>query len=165
VRFYHRTRLPYAVLLDADSGGRDLYNELIKHGIPKERIVKLNDVFPDRNNDFAIEDVLSSNFYHEAVLQSYPKTPVGQPGPSNKKRATLYDETFRATHKIGFQKKRAADTVKKLLSENKEDEETKKNLGLLSTAIVNCLRAQVTPPAVAPEASPAPKDEATAKPA
>lgn len=146
-RFYHRTGLPYVVVLDADSGGRDLFNELRRMGIPEERIVKLGDVFPDIRTDFAIEDILSASFYHRAVTAAYPSQPVDEPtAAAARKRTSVYDEAFRRVHDIGFSKKRVADVVKKLLDEHQDDEDTRSNLGTLSTAIIDRLRAQVSQP-------------------
>ncbi|HWZ33652.1 MAG TPA: AAA family ATPase [Bryobacteraceae bacterium] len=140
VKFYERTGLPYVILLDADSSGRDLKAELVSLGIPESRILGLGSVFPDRQGEFATEDIVSEAFYHRAVLESYPKNPVDLPAPSAKKRATRYEEVFRATHNIGFNKRRVAETLKKLLATGVEDNETKANLGTLSTAIVERLK-------------------------
>lgn len=144
VRFYHRTGLPYAVVLDADSSGRDIEQGLLSHGIPQNRIIRLDKVFTERQSDFAIEDIISPAFYYQAVTQSYPNQPIEQPTDTNKKRATQYEDAFRTKHQIGFSKRRVADTVKQLLGEYKEDQETKTSLGTLSTAIMNCLNAQTT---------------------
>jgi predicted ATP-dependent endonuclease of OLD family len=146
-RFYDRTRLPYVILLDADSGGRDLFSELTRLGIVEDKIIKLQEVFPDREHDFSLEDILSAAFYHEAVSKAYPAQPIDMPEPGNRKRVTRYEESFRRVHNIGFNKRRVAESVKKLLHDKKEDEETKANLGTLSTAIVTKLRAQVPQPA------------------
>jgi predicted ATPase len=142
-RFYDRTKLPYIVLLDSDSGGRDLFSELVRLGIPPAKIVKLGDVFP-RKTDFATEDILSATFYHEAVMQAYPGLQIGQPAETAKKRCTAYEEHFKEKHGFGFSKRRVADSIKKLLSEHREDEATKGNLGKLSTAIVENLREQAS---------------------
>ncbi|MGP8247001.1 MAG: hypothetical protein ACLQVN_21090 [Bryobacteraceae bacterium] len=104
----------------------------------------------ERTNDFELEDIISAPFYHQAVQESYPKYTVDQPATTAKKRTTQYDELFKTTLKIGFNKRRVADTVKKLLSEHKEDQETRDNLGTLSTAIINCLKTQTTVPAQQP---------------
>ena len=144
VQFYHRTGLPYVVLLDADSGGRDLFSELVASSIPKERIVRLEEVFREKTGDFAIEDILSQEFYHAAVTKAYPANPVDRPTGTEKKRAKLYEETFKANYQIGFSKRRVADMVKKLLEERQEDEDTRSALGTLSTAIIEKLRAQVS---------------------
>ena len=58
-----------------------------------------------------------------------------RPQAGNKKRATMYEESFKDTYHIGFNKRRAAEAAKKLLSEKTEDKETRDNLGTLSTAI------------------------------
>lgn len=149
VKFYERTGLPYAILLDFDSGGRELKAELINLGIPETRIVGLETVFPDRTADFATEDIVSEAFYHRAVLESYPKNSVDLPSVSNKKRSTRYEESFRANHGIGFSKRRVAETIKKLLAAGSEDEETRRNLGALSTALIQRLRPIASQEAVA----------------
>jgi predicted ATP-dependent endonuclease of OLD family len=142
-RFYHRTGLPYVIVLDADSGGRELLAELRRSGIPEDRVVRLEQVFEGRQGDFAMEDILSANVYHQAVLAAYPSNQVPMPAPGNRKRTTLYEDAFRQTYNIGFNKRRVAEAVKKLLNEKREDEETKNNLGTLSTAITEKLKAQV----------------------
>jgi len=149
-RFYDRTGLPYIVLLDADSGGRELLKELKSIGIPVDKIVQLERVFTDRQNDFAMEDILSADFYHKAVQAAYPAHAVALPAVNAKKRPTRYEEAFRATHNIGFNKKRVAESVRKLLETGSEDEETKNNLGILSGVLVEALKCQV------PTATPAP---------
>ena len=141
-KFYHRTQLPYVVVLDADSGGRELAAELKRLGIPEERIVSLKDVFPNRGGEFATEDILSAAFYHQAVTLTYPNKPVDQPAEGDQKRANAYEAAFKGTHNFGFSKKRVAGVVRKLLQEHKEDTETQNNLGFLSTAIIEKLKAQ-----------------------
>jgi hypothetical protein len=147
-----RRGLPYVVLLDADSGGRGLSKELERMGIPKQNIVRLETVFVNMPNDFAIEDILSPDFYERAVKEAYPANPVSRPGGSNKKRATMYEEEFRKTHKIGFNKRRVAEAARKLLAAGSEDDETSKNLGILSGRLIEALKAQIpasTPPGTA----------------
>ena len=144
VQFYHRAALPYVVVLDADSGGRDLFGELKKAGIPEDRIVKLEEVFAGRSGEFAIEDILSSDFYYQAVNKAYPSNPITMPKDSNKKRANLYEQAFKDTYKIGFNKRRVAEMVKMLLGEGKEDQATRESLGKLSTVLINKLKDQVS---------------------
>jgi hypothetical protein len=144
VQFYHRTGLPYVVLLDADSGGRDLFNELIKLRIPEERIVQLQKIFTQKKNDFAIEDILSADFYHKAVAKAYPANPVDAPNAPEGKRAKQYEEIFKKKYQIGFNKRRVAEMVKNMLAESLDDDETKKNLGTVSTELINRLNAQVS---------------------
>jgi predicted ATP-dependent endonuclease of OLD family len=141
--FYERAGLPYVVLLDADSGGRELNNELTRIGIPREKIVQLDSVFQDRKGDFAVEDVVSAVFYSKAVQAAYPANPVQQVADAGKKRATAYEETFKSVHKIGFNKRRVADAAKKLLEASAEDDDTAKNLGTLSGALIEALKKQV----------------------
>jgi 5S rRNA maturation endonuclease (ribonuclease M5) len=142
--FYERAGLPYIVLLDSDSGGRDLSQILTSAGIPAEKIIMLNDVFKGRQNDFAIEDIVSPNFYHQAVLAAYPANPVDPPQPGNKKLSVLYAEAFKKIYNIGFNKRRVAESAKKLLSGKHEDDETRNNLGTLSTAIIAKLKGQAS---------------------
>jgi len=144
--FYHRTGLPYVILLDGDSGGRGLQKLLLASGIPEGRIVKLSDVFPERATDFAIEDILSAGFYHQAVKAAYPAQEVEQPPEGTRKRARLYEEAFKQTHDIGFNKRRVGEAVKRLLEKRAEDAETRGNLGKLSTAIVQVLQAPSVKP-------------------
>jgi predicted ATP-dependent endonuclease of OLD family len=144
VHLYHRTGLPYIVLLDADSGGRELLQELSRCGIPKSKIINLRDVFKSPEHDFAIEDILSAEFYHKAVMAAYPANPVEQPTITGKKRAHVYNDLFRSLHNIGFNKRRVGEAAKELLAAGTEDEKTRDNLGLLSGALVDALKSQTT---------------------
>lgn len=139
--FYHRTGLPYLILLDADNGGRELAAQLAAAGISDKHVVKLEDVFKNKKGDFAMEDILSADFYHAAVLRAYPANPVTKPEDDNRKRANRYEQLFKESFGIGFNKRRVAEAVKKLLSEHKEDKETRDNLGTLSTVLVDRLTA------------------------
>lgn len=142
VNFYQRTGLPYAVMLDADSGGRELYNELITLGLPAERIIRLEKVFTEMKDDFATEDLLSEDFYHAAVKLAYPSQSLEEIPKGKGKRANLYEAAFKEKFKIGFNKKRVADKVKQLLSEGKEDKDTRDRLGTLSTALIQNFEKQ-----------------------
>jgi len=148
--FYHRTGLPYVILLDADNGGRELAAQLATAGIPADRIVKLEEVFKDKKGDFAMEDVLSANFYHAAVLRAYPSNPIEKPEDDNRKRSNRYEQLFKEKFRIGFNKRRVAEAVKKLLGEHKEDKETRDNLGTLSTALIQRLETTRARPATVP---------------
>jgi hypothetical protein len=116
-----------------------LAKELLRLGIPEKRLVKLDDVFGKKAHDFEMEDVLSADFYHAAVLSAYPSQQITMPQPGNRKRTSVYEESFRRDLGIGFNKKRVAEAVKKLLSEGRDDKETADNLGMLATAIVERL--------------------------
>lgn len=139
-QFYQRANLPYVVVLDGDSGGRDLRAELTKLGIPSDRIVDLAEVFDNRGHDFAIEDILSADFYHNAVATAYPSQEIERPTEDNRKVSSRYERAFRETYHIGFNKRRVAERAKELLREKREDKETRDNLGRLSTAIIEKLK-------------------------
>src|SRR6266446_4399308 len=124
-------------------GGRELLKELIRIGIPEDRIVKLNAVFTDRKNDFAMEDVLSADFYHKAVMAAYPSNPITQQNGKDKKISKLYEDEFKATYKIGFNKRRVAEAAKRLLKDGVEDEETRNSLGTLSGVLIKNLKEQI----------------------
>src|SRR5262249_48175242 len=134
--FYERAGLPYVILLDADSSGRELAKDLTSNGVPAAKIINLDAVFKGGGRDFATEDILSADFYHQAVLAAYPANSVAQPGPNDKKRATVYEQIFKQTHNIRFNKRRVAESAKKLLADRREDKETRDNLGTLSTVII-----------------------------
>ena len=140
-RFYARTKLPFIILLDADSGGRDLKAALVKWQIPDANILMLGDVIPREGKDFAIEDILSETYYFEAVLKAYPSNPIEKPANGNKKRVNQYEEAFKSKYGIGFSKKRVAETIGKLLLQDSLDEETKENLKKLTDTLLERLNA------------------------
>ena len=145
-RFYQRSALPFAIYLDADSAGRNLKNLLTRHGIPEEKIVDLKScVGKERGDDFELEDILSADFYHQAVLDTYPSQPVDKPTVPAGKRTKAYEKEFDAKHQIGFNKRRVAETVKRLLLQGKADEESLTNIGKVSSAIHQVLENQIKP--------------------
>ncbi len=128
-RFYARTQLPYIVLLDADSAGRSIKGILISKGIPEDRILMLNDIFTDRQNDFAIEDLVSWDFYSKAVKKEYADwTEEISNDSGTQKRVEIYEKAFKTRKGIGFSKKRVAETIGRMLYNNEHDDETKDNL-------------------------------------
>jgi hypothetical protein len=141
-RFYARTRLPLVNFLDADSGGRRLEAELRKWGIPETQIIKLETIFPKRKGEFAIEDILSDDFYYMAYIDAYPGLHVDPPQRTEKTLATIYEETLKKQHGIGFNKRRVAESAKKLLLQGKADTTTLQNLRKATDAIVDKFRAQ-----------------------
>lgn len=140
-RFYARTKLPFVVLLDADSRGRELKEELKKWGIPDAQIILLDDVIHRKGEDFALEDILSTDFYHEAVVQTYFGHTVNKPPSPAGKRATAYESALQGIH---FSKKKVADTVKKLLEKPDVDKETTDNLAEVTSAILKNLASQTS---------------------
>ena len=93
----------------------------------KDEVVLLSDIF-GADRERAIEDVLSAEFYHRAVVRSYPDRDMTLPAENNKMRGKSYEEIFRAAFCIGFSKKRVADTVGRMIEKNETDEETRANL-------------------------------------
>ena len=109
-------------------------------------VVSSGKVFRSHNNvkaEISDKDILSALFYQQAVSAAYPANPVPEPELSDKKRTTVYEQAFKAAYNIGFNKRRVAESVKKLLLDRKEDKETQDNLGILSTAIIARLTSQV----------------------
>ena len=145
-RFYQRSGLPFAIYLDADSSGRNLMKQLKGHEIPEEKIIDLKScVGKERGEDFELEDILNVDFYHYAVLNTYPSQPVDKPATSTGKRTKAYEKEFDAKHQIGFNKRRVAETVKRLLIDGKCDEESLMNLGKVTSAIHKALENQTKP--------------------
>lgn len=141
-RFYIQARLPVVIFLDADSSGRRLYEDLKTRGIDDTRILKLEAVVDPQGRDMALEDVLSRQFYHQAVGEAYPNNPVEMPTDGGKKIANLYEEGFKAKYGIGFNKRRVAQTIKRLLEEGKADPETIGKLKNVTNALLEKLEAQ-----------------------
>jgi hypothetical protein len=156
-QFYSKTGLPYAVLLDNDSGGRDLHRELTSAGIAEGKILQLQTVFTHITKDFAMEDILSEDFYLTCVQDAYPHLTIEKPtNIGQRKISRVYEDYFQATFRFGFNKRRVAESAKKLLKEAKEDKVTQDNLGLLSTALLGILekKEEKSAAASAPERSP-----------
>jgi predicted ATP-dependent endonuclease of OLD family len=151
--FYQRAGLPFVVFLDADSRGRELGASLKKWGISDEKILDLRVVLSDDDQkkhpetDFELEDVMSTEFYHQAVVETYPKQTVDLSAINQEtagKRTRKYEEAYRKIHSIGFNKRRVAETVKKLLLEGKGDTETLNKLDKVTSAIWKALETQTT---------------------
>lgn len=143
-RFYQKTRLPFTIFLDADSGGRELRDKLNATKIPADNLVYLGDVLK-RNYDFEVEDLFSSTVYYTAVRESYPDLEIDELKADAGKRTKLYENFFKEKHKIGFGKRRVGETLKRLLAENKGDEETRTNLKAVVDKIWDTLQKQVKP--------------------
>ena len=56
-----------------------------------EKIVDLHSVFEGRGDDFELEDILSVDFYHAAVVAAYPDQPIDPPPADHvgKRRSTM----------------------------------------------------------------------------
>jgi len=152
-RFYKRTGLPFVVVLDADSSGRDLAGALKKWDIPDSKILELGSVFSDsfskerQGNDFELEDILSDDFYYQAVNETYPKQKlelkiIQQDG--SLKRTNAYQLAYKKHFGLGFNNRRVAETIKKMLLDGKADKVTRARLQKLTDAIVKKLDEQVS---------------------
>lgn len=147
-RFYQQIGLPFIVYLDADSSGRDLAADLKKSGISDEKIFSLDSVFKsedlglDKGKDFELEDVMSAEFYHLAVRETYPDLEVTEPTKQQNKRTNWYEKEFTEANNIGFSKRRVAARAKKMLIEGKADSKTKDRLSKLASAIFEVLETQ-----------------------
>ncbi len=148
---YERAKLPYVVHLDADSSGRDLAKLLADAGVPKEKIILLNEAI-QHDGDFELEDIFSDTFYHQAVSETYPEQQIPQPPPVAGKRTRGYEKLFKDQLDFGFTKRRVAVTIKKLLLENKGDEKSIEAVTELTEKLLEALRRQVvTKPAAVNE--------------
>jgi len=145
-RFYKQSGLPFVVFVDADSGGRRLAQSLLALGISERNIIKLETVFADREGDFELEDVLSAEFYHTAVTETYPDKPVLIAAGAGK-RTKLYENAYKTQHDIGFNKRRVADTVKRLLVTGRADAPTLEALKRLRDIHLETLKQLVGQPA------------------
>ena len=141
-KFYKRAGLPLVAFVDADSSGRDLKKQLVEWGLSEGQIVDLAKVFADRKEDFELEDIVSREFYHAAVEAAYPDADIPPPPDDLKGKRTKYYETqFKEKLRVGFVKRRVAETIKRLLAERKPDHTTSENLSKLTTAIWDALNA------------------------
>jgi len=140
---YERAKLPYVIYLDADNSGRNLAKLLADAGVPKENIILLNEVI-QHDGDFELEDIFSDNFYHQAVSETYPEQQISQPPAGAGKRTKRYESLFEEQLGFDFTKRRVAVTIKKLLVENKGDEESTKAVTELTEKLLKALRGQVT---------------------
>ncbi len=158
-RFYQRSGLPFVICVDADSGGRELVRDLKKWGIPEANIVDLKKVFPDHpGKEFELEDILSAEFYHMAVSETYPDKTVKAPEGATGKVTKVYEREYSEAHKIGFNKRRVGETVKKLLTQERGDKKTLDSLKILTVRILEACEAQQTKSSSRePKAKPVPK--------
>lgn len=143
-RFYQRAGLPFVVFVDGDSRGRELAAELERWGIAPEKIVQAAEIFKEEmGRDFELEDLLSVDFYHQAVKEAYPEHSVEPPKDLSAKRTKYYEGKFKEAFGIGFNKRRVSEMVKKLMP--KADTETLERLKRLTERIWAALQEQVKP--------------------
>jgi len=144
--FYQRANLPYVIFLDADERGRRLASSLRESGVQEDKIISLSSIpgVSQQGKDFDLEDILSTAFYHRAVLETYLDKSVDPPSHSNGKRTKYYEGQYKTTHNLGFSKRRVAETVKHLLLDGKGDAETHDSLKRVSETLWNALKSQTT---------------------
>lgn len=143
--FFEKANIPYAIYLDSDHGGRSLRSSLIQSGVPEQKLVMLRNVVGDdvsNGKDIELEDIVSRDLYHTAVLQTYPDKPLDAPERIDGKGTKYYDDQYREKYKIGFSKKRVAESLKPLLEQGKGDDETKAALEKLLEKLQQTLKAQ-----------------------
>jgi predicted ATPase len=146
VGFYQRADVPFLVFLDADHNGERLATGLKRRGVPEEKIMMLSSALRSPlKGEFELEDIISVPFYHRAVQAAYPEKQVQNVlAVSNVKRTQAYVNIFKTEFDIGFNKRRVALQLKKLLLEGQADEETRSNLQQVTAAIVGALERQAS---------------------
>jgi len=144
IRFFQRANLPFVVYIDADSGGRDLRNDLLRWGVPEEKIIDAAIVLAGvLAPDFELEDIVGAELYHEAVKQAYPGFDVKVPDAQGLKITKKYSQQFKDEHSIQFTKRRVSDKIKEMLVAGNFDSKKTANLQMLTGAIVAALENQV----------------------
>lgn len=135
-KVYKELRLPFVVIVDADSSGREIASKLRSYGIEENSIIEVGNVFSDRKKEFTLVDLISPDLYFEAVRIAYPEKTIEKPTGGGTKIEKTYEDEFKKKYEIGFSKTRVAQSLKKMLMEDKGiNEETKKNLEILTKEI------------------------------
>jgi predicted ATP-dependent endonuclease of OLD family len=140
--FFERANIRYVIYLDSDSGGRNLGSALVKAGVPKSKIANLKELLNGElynGKDFELEDIISRDLYHAAVLETYTDKIVNAPEEDNPKRTNYYEKAYKEKYDIGFNKKRVAETLKQLIITGKGDEKSKENLEKILTGLHEAL--------------------------
>lgn len=140
--FYERAKLPYVVYLDADGSGRGLVQGLERAGVPKSKITLLSDALPG-DGGFELEGLLSEEFYHRAVSETYSDQQVPQPPPSAERRTRKYERLFRDGLGFEFSRRRVGETVRRLLQADKGDQLSVDKLKQITEKLLGALRTQV----------------------
>ena len=76
-------------------------------------------------------------------METYPDFNIEEIQGDEGKRTKRYETLVKEKHNVGFSKRRVGETVKRLLSEKKGDEETIKNLQTVVDKIWEILQLQV----------------------
>lgn len=135
-RVYKGLRFPFLAILDADSKGRELANRLRRYGIEQNNIIEIGKVFRDKKGEFTLADLVFPETYYRAVKMAYPEKPIEKPSHCSSKIEKACEDEFRDKYGIGFSKTRVAQSLKKILMENKRiDKVTSDNLKKLTKEI------------------------------
>lgn len=135
-RLYEGIKLPFVVVLDSDSGGREIAKRLRSYGIKENNIIEISKIFPSIKDEFTLADLISPEMYHRAVKMAYPKKKVEEPKEHGSKIEKAYEDEFKGKYSIGFCKTRVSQSLKKMLIENKRiDKITKDNLSKLASEV------------------------------
>ena len=135
---YHKLKIPFIVLLDADSKGREIAATLRRQNIPEENIMEISKIYTEKKCEFTLADLISEKIYHDAVSTEYKGEleNIGKPTGTNTKIEKTYDKHFKENYKFEFSKVRIAKCLKKILcSDYKIDDETNANLGKIAKEI------------------------------
>ena len=135
-RVYKGLGLPFVAVLDADSKGREIASRLRTYGIGENNVIEINKLFHDKEGEFALADLVSSETYYQAVKMAYPEKTIEKPEERGPKIEKTYEDDFEDKYEIGFSKTRVAQALKKMLMENREiDNVTEANLEKLAKEI------------------------------
>ena len=135
-RVYKGLGFPFVAVLDSDSGGRKIAKILKGYGIEEKNIIEICKLFPDKENEFTLADLISPEMYHEAVKMAYPEKTIEKPEERGSKIEKTYEDEFKEKYGIGFSKTRVSQSLKKMLIANKKiDKVTEGNLLKLTSEI------------------------------
>lgn len=143
--FLERENLPYVIYLDSDDGGRSIEAKLLRAGIPKAKIASLRDCLGTEflpGNDIELEDVVSDNLYAQAVSQVYGGKSVTVQPESSGKRGRRYMQAYKDKHQIRFNKRRVAERLKELITDDAIDDTTRDRLRTITTKLTESVIAQ-----------------------
>lgn len=135
-RVYKGLRVPFVTVLDSDSGGREIVKRLKGYGIEESNIIEIAKLFSEKEDEFTLADIASPEIYYEAVKMAYSEKTIKKLKEGGSKIEKTYEDEFTEKYGIGFSKTRVAQSLKKILMEDKKiDKFTKDNLEKLAKEI------------------------------
>lgn len=123
------------------SAGRDLQTALKANKIPDAKILTLDH---PQGTDSELEDLLSDEFYYNAVCRTYPDKTVDKPDHVSGKRTKRYEAAYNEKYAIGFSKRRVSETIKKMLLDGSGDKQSLDNLEKLVSKLYAALLEQTS---------------------